>query len=262
MNDALVLCYHAVSERWPASLALTPTQLRDQLELLVRRGYRGTTFHEAVTSPPRGRTLAVTFDDAYLSVLELAYPILDSLGLRGTIFVVTDFGDGERALNWPGIEEWFGGPHHPELRPLSWAQLADLAEAGWEIGSHTKTHPRLTKLEDEALRCELRESRTACELALARPCRSLAYPYGDVDARVAAAAADAGYTAAGALPANLRRGTPLTWPRLGIYHADTLPRFRVKVSPAVRRLRQALGPAEELLRRRVRPSLSPSRVRR
>src|SRR5207253_1810222 len=75
VNDALVLAYHAVSETWPADLALRSEDLHDQLELLMRRGYRGTTFHDAVTSSSRGKTLAVTFDDAYESVLELAYPI-------------------------------------------------------------------------------------------------------------------------------------------------------------------------------------------
>ena len=91
MSDVLVLCYHAVSPRWPADLSVTPEAFERQLQLLVDRGYRGATFHEAVTSPPTSRTVAVTFDDAYLSVLELAKPIMDRLGLVGTVFVPTDY---------------------------------------------------------------------------------------------------------------------------------------------------------------------------
>ena len=56
----------------------------------MRRGYRGATFEDAVSAPPARRTLAVTFDDAYLSVLELGKPILDRLGLVATVFVPTD----------------------------------------------------------------------------------------------------------------------------------------------------------------------------
>ena len=74
-----MLCYHAVSDRWPSPLAVRPEQLERQLALLVRRGYRGTTFEGAVSVPPAPRTLAVTFDDGYRSVLEHALPVLDRL---------------------------------------------------------------------------------------------------------------------------------------------------------------------------------------
>jgi peptidoglycan/xylan/chitin deacetylase (PgdA/CDA1 family) len=63
MSDVLVLCYHAVSVRWPAELSVTPERLEEQLRLLVRRGFKGATFHQAVIAPPAPRTLAVTFDD-------------------------------------------------------------------------------------------------------------------------------------------------------------------------------------------------------
>ena len=55
MSDVLVLCYHGVSARWPASLTITPEQLEQQLSFLVRRGYRGATFEQAVLSPRRVR---------------------------------------------------------------------------------------------------------------------------------------------------------------------------------------------------------------
>src|SRR5207244_188323 len=96
---------------------------------------------------------------AYLSVLELAYPILSALGLAATVFAVTDFVDADRPLDWPGIDHWRGGPYDAELRGLTWAQLGQLAASGWEIGSHTRTHPRLTRLADDALERELLESR-------------------------------------------------------------------------------------------------------
>jgi peptidoglycan/xylan/chitin deacetylase (PgdA/CDA1 family) len=251
VNDVLVLCYHAVSARWPAELAVRSNDFHEQLELLMRRGYHGVTFHEAMMSPPEGKVLAVTFDEAYRSVLEVAYPILSSLGIPATVFVVTNFANDDRPLAWPGIDHWLGGTHDAELHGLSWSQLEVLGDAGWEIGSHSQTHPRLTQLDDAALMHELRESRAACELALGLPCRTLAYPYGDVDRRVATAAGDAGYEAAGALPTRLDRASPLTWPRLGIYRSDSMRRFRLKVSPAIRRLRTIAGPAEGFLRRKA-----------
>jgi peptidoglycan/xylan/chitin deacetylase (PgdA/CDA1 family) len=238
VTDTLVLCYHAVSPTWTADLSTTPELFEAQLELLLRRGYRGATFSEAAAGAP-GRTVAVTFDDAYLSVLELARPILDRLGLSATVFAPTDGLEAGGLLSWPGIDQWLGGPHEQELRPMSWEQLRSLAEAGWEIGSHTASHPHLTSLDDASLQDELTRSKEVCEARLQAPCPTLAYPYGDVDARVVAATARAGYRAAAALPSRLGAEDALEWPRIGVYRADDERRFRVKVSPSVRRLRRS-----------------------
>jgi peptidoglycan/xylan/chitin deacetylase (PgdA/CDA1 family) len=241
VNDVLVLCYHAVSERWDADLAVHPDALAAQLEALVRRGYRGATFTEAITNPARGRILAVTFDDAFRSVLERAEPILGRLGLPATVFVPTAFADSGLPLRWPGIDHWMGSVHEGELRPLSWDELAGLAASGWEVGSHTHSHPRLTALDDRALAQELTGSRQSCEQRLGRPCASIAYPYGDVDDRVARAAQVAGYIAGGALPAGRFVGGELQWPRVGIYHSDTQRRFELKVGLLGRWLRRWPG---------------------
>ncbi len=239
MADVLVLCYHAVSERWPAELAVTPEALESQLKYLLGRGYRGATFQEAIEAPPGPRTVAVTFDDAYRSVGELAYPILAELGLPGTVFVPTDFPDTGRAMRWPGIDRWLGGPHEHELMALAWLELEQLCDAGWEVGSHTCSHPRLTALDQEELERELRHSRTLCETRLRRRCDSLAYPYGDVDGRVVGAAREAGYRFATDLPERMRSPTALVWPRVGVYQADSLERFKRQVSPWTRRLQVA-----------------------
>ncbi len=256
MTDAIVLCYHAVSPTWSADLSTTPERFEQQLELLLRRGYRGVTFAQAVREP-RARTIAVTFDDAYRSVRELAHPILDRLGLPATVFAPTAGVDAGRPLSWPGIAQWLGGADERELTPMSWTELRELADAGWQIGSHTVSHPHLTQLDDEALAHELSHSKTVCEERLGVPCESLAYPYGDVDARVIAATARAGYATAAALPSRLGAREPLDWPRIGIYRRDDERRFRVKVSPAVRRLRSsALWRATEIGR-----ALAPTRRR-
>jgi peptidoglycan/xylan/chitin deacetylase (PgdA/CDA1 family) len=237
MNEVLVLCYHAVSERWPAALAVTPEHLEEQLSSLVRRGYAGARFTDAVHAPAGRRTLAVTFDDAFRSVLELAAPVLASLGLPGTVFVPTAFPGAGRPLRWPGIDGWAGGEHSGELACLDWDELDALAGAGWEIASHTVSHPRLTQLDDGALDRELTLSRLELEERLQRPCRSIAYPYGEVDERVTAAARRAGYSAGAGLLPTPRGAGPLRFPRVGVYRRDDERRFRLKTSRAVRRLR-------------------------
>lgn len=238
MNDVLVLCYHAVSPDWTAALSVTPEALGAQLRTLVRAGWRGATFGDAVTRPPWRRTLAVTFDDAFASVLDRAYPILSALDLPATVFAPTAFISAHRGrLEWPGIDMWTGTENDAELDCMSWDELRFLADHGWEIGSHTRTHPHLTELDDETLHWELNASREECSAGMGMPCETLAYPYGAVDPRVAEAAAAAGYTVAAALSSSLRPSGFHRWPRVGIYHDDHMLRFRLKVDRTVRRIR-------------------------
>jgi peptidoglycan/xylan/chitin deacetylase (PgdA/CDA1 family) len=239
MNDLLILCYHAVDPTWPADLSVTPAALDAQLGELARRGYRGVRFGDAVREEQAGRVVAITFDDGYRSVLELARPILERYGYPGTVFVPSDWAGEQRPMRWPGIDRWLGTPHEQAMLALDWGELATLADAGWEIASHTCSHPHLTQIGDEALAHELRASKERIEQRLARPCESLAYPYGDVDARVVAATRAAGYRFAGTIPRVLPRPDALLWPRVPIYHGDDIRRFRAKVSPALRRLRSS-----------------------
>jgi peptidoglycan/xylan/chitin deacetylase (PgdA/CDA1 family) len=132
---------------------------------------------------------------------------------------------------------------------MSWEELRGLADGGWEIGSHTCSHPRLTQIDDDALERELTVSREVCAERMGRPCESIAYPYGDHDDRVVEATGRAGYSAAGTLPARVETGGPLRYPRVGVYYGDSLLRFRAKVSPLVHGLRASpLGRAADGLR--------------
>jgi peptidoglycan/xylan/chitin deacetylase (PgdA/CDA1 family) len=232
--DVLVLCYHALSEDWPAALSTTPARFEEQLSLLLRRGYTPQTFTAAVRGAAGKRLLAVTFDDAYRSVIDLARPIMDRLGVPGTVFAPTDWVGRDEPMQWDGIDQWLGGPHEHELLCMSRAQLDELAGAGWEIGSHTCSHPRLTSVDDQTLERELRASKEA----LGAGCRSIAYPYGDVDGRVVEAARRAGYETAASLPKRFGSKDPLDWPRVGVYHVDDLRRFKLKTSRLTRLVRR------------------------
>lgn len=237
MSDVLVLCYHAISPSWTAALSVTPAQFEHHLRALARQGWHAATFEEAVLRPPAQRTLAVTFDDAFASVLEFGLPVLEALGWPATVFAPTAFMSERQPLHWHGIEQWRGSPHASELMGMNWNDLGELIEQGWEIGSHTRSHPRLNELSDDELSEELVQSRLECDKHLGRQCRSIAYPYGGVDERVADAARATGYSAGAALARDLRQRGPLRWPRVGIYHDDSDRRFRLKISPIVRRQR-------------------------
>jgi peptidoglycan/xylan/chitin deacetylase (PgdA/CDA1 family) len=241
MGDRLVLCYHAVSPSWPADLSVTPANFERQLEILLERGYRPLTFSEAVEAADARKAVAITFDDGFESVHAIAWPILRRLGVPATLFVPTAL-IGTGRLAWPGIDHWQSTPHAGELAGMSWQQVLELRDDGWEIGSHTRTHPHLTTLDDAGLAEELELSKAELEARLGGDCRSIAYPYGDVDARVVAAARRAGYATGAGLPARMpRHVTAMDWPRTGIYYPAGEAAFRRRISRPVRRL--AASPA-------------------
>jgi peptidoglycan/xylan/chitin deacetylase (PgdA/CDA1 family) len=235
MDELLVLCYHGISETWPAREAVTPRDLERHLASFADRGYAGATLREALTTAPSGKRVVVTFDDATRSVHELAAPILARLGLPGTVFVPTAYAGTETPMGWPGYERWLGTEHEQELLCMSWDQLGELAGAGWEVGSHTRTHPRLADLGDEAIAAELEGSRQEIGTALGVPCRSLAYPYSDYDARAVAAADRAGYSFAVTVPRRPAAPRPLEWPRVGAFRGEGARRMALRARS--RRLR-------------------------
>jgi len=234
-HGAIVLCYHAVSDDWPSPLAIGVRQLERQIQALRRRRYRFLTFGELVAQVSSGRPArkiaAITFDDGYESTWTRAHPLLQRLGAPATVFVPTHFIETGKPLRWPGIEEWSNTAHAHELRPLTLAQLRALAAAGWEVGSHTVSHPRLPVLTDDRLADELARSKAWIEERLERPCETLAYPYGAYDERVIAAAQAAGYRAAGVLTGRLPAPRPLAWPRIGVFRVDRGLRFLLKSHP-------------------------------
>lgn len=236
MSDVLVLCYHAVSPKWDADLSVTPATLERHVEYLLARGWRAALFHDAVMDPPAPRTMAITFDDAFASVHVHAAPVLRSLAVPATVFAPTAYIDSG-VLSWPGIDHWERTPSADELAASSWDDLGGLLELGWEIGSHTRTHPRLTELDSERLTAELAESREDCSRRLSAPCRTIAYPYGDVDQRVADCARATGYVAGAALSHGLAPLGVHRYPRVGIYRADSWARFRLKMARSTRALR-------------------------
>jgi peptidoglycan/xylan/chitin deacetylase (PgdA/CDA1 family) len=244
VSHVVVPCYHAVSETWTADLSVTPDRLRAQLEGFVRQGFRSARFSDALRGPAQARVVAITFDDAFRSVYDIAFPLMRRLGLVGTVFVPTAWPDSDEPMQWDGIDQWLGGPHEAELACMSWDQLRELRDAGWEISAHSHTHPRLTTVDDDRLADELRRSREICATRMGVTCESLAYPYGDVDARVIAAAGAAGFTYAATMKASIPAPEPLYWPRVGIYHRDLAWRWRLKLSPRMVRLRKSrLGEA-------------------
>lgn len=228
--EPVVLCYHAVSEQWAHRLSVSPLTLERQIRLVLARHYRAVPAEAVVAG--RGRLLHVTFDDGFRSVLD-ALPALERLGVPTTVFACTGLADGGRPFPVSKVVD-DGRPSDADLATMDWETLRRLTDQGIEVGSHSVSHPHLTQLSDRELASELHDSREQLEDELRRPCRLLAYPYGDHDDRVRAAARLVGYEAAFALPGRAKPVDRFAVPRIGIWRRDGFMRVMLKTSAARR----------------------------
>ena len=227
--DVLVLCYHAVGDA-ENRFSVAPERLERQLHRLVQRGYVSEVASNVVRGEASRPRAVVTFDDGYHSVREPAALLLRRMGFVATVFVTTEF---------VGHTVGVGGGQGLDSSALSWDDLRALADEGWEIGSHSVSHPRLTKTTPNQLRVEIRESKARIEAELGRACSSFAYPWGLVDEHVEQEVRRAGYEVAFTVPR--RMSPPLTyqWPRVTVLGSDGPARFAVKTSRTMRLVRRS-----------------------
>lgn len=96
----------------------------------------------------------------------------------------------------------------PFAAPMSWDDARRAARDGFELGSHTVTHPNLAILTPGEADAELAGARARIEERCAVSCRFFCYPYGAYTAEVAAAVARCGYEGATTTtgPGRNRRG--------------------------------------------------------
>jgi peptidoglycan/xylan/chitin deacetylase (PgdA/CDA1 family) len=117
--------------------------------------------------PRRARLLTITFDDADRSVFNHALPELQARAIPATVFVCTRFvREGHRSVSTG---------RYPVM---SWAELAEWASAGYDVGAHTVNHIPLNQASPDRARAEVLDSRATLEQRLGRAVRSFAYPWG------------------------------------------------------------------------------------
>jgi peptidoglycan/xylan/chitin deacetylase (PgdA/CDA1 family) len=193
-----VLMYHRVGEAgnlWESRYAIGPTQFEAHMHALAGDGRRAVAAGKLVDWLFGGQALpagsfVLTFDDGFRGVREHAMPVLQRLGWPFTVFLVSGL---------IGKEDVWTRASNPDGRTyplLDAEEIRDMQHRGVDFQSHTCTHASLPALDDTRLVDELAESRAALQGLLGAPVDFLAYPFGHVDERVAAAARLAGYRSA------------------------------------------------------------------
>ncbi|MGE4123425.1 MAG: polysaccharide deacetylase family protein, partial [Solirubrobacterales bacterium] len=140
---ATFLCYHSIADEGPRFLTVSPELFERQLRELARLGVAtgGLAELEDVAAGRGGPPTAfLTFDDGWRDNHGAALPLLREQGARAFVFVLPPLLDAGGAFAWPEVaadRERFPAT----MRSLTWEQLGEMAEGGFEVGSHTLTHP-------------------------------------------------------------------------------------------------------------------------
>ncbi|WP_019029282.1 polysaccharide deacetylase family protein [Colwellia piezophila] len=184
-HAAVILQYHHVSDSTPASTSISPKQFEVHLQYLKDKNFTVVPLSELIEAikkqqPLPDKSVAITFDDAYIDVLTQAKPILDKFGFPYTIYVN------------PGI---INRNDNKQSSPyMSWIQLKTLADEGVIIANHGFEHDSMTRitngLTQEAWLKKQTDLLLKAEAMIkdntGQSWRYYAYPYGEYDMAVQA----------------------------------------------------------------------------
>ncbi|WP_298776200.1 polysaccharide deacetylase family protein [uncultured Shewanella sp.] len=211
-HASVILQYHHVSAHTPAITSVTPEQFQEQMEYLANNAFNVVPLSEIVlalkakkTMPPK--TVAITFDDGYQSIADVAHPILKKYHFPYTLFVSIE-----------PIEKKY-------KNMMSWEQLVALSKEGAEIANHSWGHEHLIRrLADESkaqwlarIEANILKTEEKIQAGTGQNLKMLAYPYGEYNQDLESLMAKLGFVAFGQ-----QSGAA------GIYsQLEALPRFPV-----------------------------------
>jgi peptidoglycan/xylan/chitin deacetylase (PgdA/CDA1 family) len=174
-NTGVVVAFHRVQDGEDALGLSIGREMFEQHCRFFKRHFQVVPLGDLVTRLERGRSvdrlLSITFDDGYLDNFVNARPVLEALSLPATFFVVSQWIDSDA---WP----WWDRDHGVRHRWMTWRQVRQLNERGFDIGAHTRTHVDLGTTDGTAAREEILGARTEIERQLGRRIDLFAYPYG------------------------------------------------------------------------------------
>lgn len=161
-----IFMYHHVAVSPTGSrYYVPPDRFASHLELLRNWGYTTITTSMLVQAITQGASLPphpiiITFDDANEDNYTNAFPLMQKYGFTGVLYV---------PYSYIGVANY-----------LTVDQIREMAAAGWEVGSHTLTHPaNFLTLQPAALREEIVGSRQKLADLLELPILTFAYPFGE-----------------------------------------------------------------------------------
>ena len=170
-----ILTYHSLDSSGSV-ISTSPEKFRRQMKNLSDASFEVVKLRDLAMRIRENRELpsksvAITFDDGFQSVCDVALPVLKDYGYPATVFLVTSFcGKNNR---------WYGQPDSiPSFDLLTWDQISQMRDQQIEFGVHTATHPDLTKLPESQISEEIVGARRKLQDQTGEEKLAFAYPYG------------------------------------------------------------------------------------
>lgn len=187
-----ILMYHKLGPRPPRvrlkGLYVSRRLFARQLAELRQAGFGATPLQPADASALPNRSIVITFDDGFSSVLEHGLGPLAENRFCALQFLV--------AQRLGRLNEWEIAEGETPAPLMSAAQVREWLAAGHQIGSHSLTHPWLTRLPHARAQEEISASKKKLEDEFGVPIEHFCYPYGDWNPAVRDLVAAAGYRTA------------------------------------------------------------------
>lgn len=141
-----------------------------------------------------GINFHLSFDDGLKNNYLNAAPILEKLDIPGTFFIPTQYIDAD----YHTVSDYClnKAKYSKVIELMGSSDILDLSNRGFEIGSHSHSHPRLSELPHKDLYNEIFLSKSILENLLQKDCNLFSWPYGtlnDINDEVAIATEKAGY---------------------------------------------------------------------
>lgn len=185
-----ILMYHSIGgapQDHRLAIRVPVDNFRQQLGELLKQGYSAVTVSEFIEnrlSFTMGKVIAITFDDGYKDNLTEAAIALKAAGFKATFFITTSFIDGGSHKKWA----------NGALRQyLSWEDISQILEMGFEVGSHMVDHINLSLLDEPKINFQLEESKKRIEKMTGFKPKVLSYPHGRFKEGIKRLAQDTGY---------------------------------------------------------------------
>jgi peptidoglycan/xylan/chitin deacetylase (PgdA/CDA1 family) len=222
-----ILNYHSVTNNSDKPLSVRIDEFKRQMSYVKDKGLTVTSLEDYMDGKfIDNKTIILTFDDGYKDNYDNVLPILSDLGFTATIYLTINFIES-------GIIPWHQQPE--AAAALNWPQIREMMCHGLRFGSHTLSHPHLTKISEAEARREITESKDYLEQKLGIKVRSLAYPYGSFNETVREMVKQAGYKMA--VTQRLGKGekeTRFSLARIEISARDHYHSFKFKLTPIYR----------------------------
>lgn len=170
-----VLAYHRVDNSEDDVNAVS-IEMFDKQMAYLKENYRVITVAELLNIMEkrgnRGRAVLITFDDGYKDNFTNAVPILKKYGLPAVFFISSGIVGTDRFFEHDHKRLRYGVP------VLSWEDVQEMARDGFEIGSHTVNHMRLSSCADNIVIREIRDSKMDIEKRIGNKVESFSFPFG------------------------------------------------------------------------------------